>query len=219
VAVREHATWDGVTQRFTYQNGIVEQRDRLAACARGGDWPAVLAQLAANAEWVNATRLGGDSGYTVLHQAAWNGADTAVVLRLIGLGAWRTVRTTDGERAIDIADRRGHRHLTGALRPVIRRPVRDDVLARLQWRLHALIRERAGHLVEQHRLRLPDLGPLTEVTEPTFWFPVPGMHGGFSYRLDHAGLIVESWCRVVGGSGQRHRITPDGTELVASGWI
>ncbi len=43
------------------------------------------------------------------------------------------------------------------------------------------------------------------------WFPVPGMYGGFSYRLESAGveakLVSESWCRVVGGSGQRHEIT------------
>lgn len=215
----EHSTWDGVTQRFTYKPEIVAARDRLAAAARAGDWPAVLELLASHADWVNATRLGGESGYTVLHQAAWHGADVATALRLVELGAWRTVRTTNGERAVDIAVRRGHRHLSGALRPVIRRPVGADVLAGLQERLHALIRERAGQLVDQHQLRLPDLGPLTELTTPTFWFPVPGMYGGFSYRLEHAELIVESWCRVVGGSGQRHRITPRSTELVASGWV
>jgi len=46
------------------------------------------------------------------------------------------------------------------------------------------------------------------------WFPVPGMYGGFSYRLEVAGvkakLVSESWCRVVGGSGQRHEITRTG---------
>lgn len=215
--MREHQTWDGVTLRTTYKNGIVDGRDRLADAARAGDWPAVLAYLATNSVWVNATRLGGESGFTPLHQAAWLGADTGTVLRLVELGAWRSLRTTDGERAVDIAGRLGHQHLTGALRPVIRRPVADDVLAELQERFHDLIRERAGQLVEEHELRLPDLGPLTEVTDPRFWFPVPGMYGGFSYQLGHSELLVESWCRVVGRSGQRHRIVVGATELVESG--
>ena len=55
------------------------------------------------------------------------------------------------------------------------------------------------------------------------WFPVPGMYGGFAYSLSIAGeeptLTVESWCRVVEGSGQRHVITPDRTELVEEGFV
>ncbi len=214
----EHVTWDGVTQRTTYRNGVVEHRDRLAEAARSGDWPSVLTLLAAHPQWVNATRIGGESGYTPLHQAAWHGVPVAIVLRLVELGAWRTLRTAEGERALDIADRLGHRHLAGALRPVARRPVPDETLTALERHLHALIRERAGALVEAHKLRLPELEPLTEVTDPTFWFPVPGMYGGFSYTLSHDELIVESWCRVVGGSGQTHRVTVNGVELVRDGW-
>ena len=49
------------------------------------------------------------------------------------------------------------------------------------------------------------------------------MYGGFAYSLSIAGeeptLTVESWCRVVGGSGQRHVITPDRTELVEEGFV
>jgi hypothetical protein len=47
---------------------------------------------------------------------------------------------------------------------------------------------------------------------------VPGMYGGFSYRLEVAGveakLVSESWSRVVDGSGQRHEITSAGSQLV-----
>jgi hypothetical protein len=45
------------------------------------------------------------------------------------------------------------------------------------------------------------------------------MYGGFSYRLDGDHLIVESWSRVVGGSGQRHVIDERGTRLVADGFV
>jgi hypothetical protein len=31
-------------------------------------------------------------------------------------------------------------------------------------------------------------------------------------------LISESWCRIVGGSGQRHEITKDGSRLVTEGF-
>ena len=34
-----------------------------------------------------------------------------------------------------------------------------------------------------------------------------------------AKLVAESWCRVVGGSGQRHEITPAGSRLVEEGFV
>lgn len=58
---------------------------------------------------------------------------------------------------------------------------------------------------------------------PQMWFPVPGMYGGFSYRLESIGvdakLMAESWGRVVGGSGQRHEITSEGSRLVEEGFV
>ena len=133
----------------------------------------------------------------------------------------------------------------------------------------------------EHGLRLPELEPLLELGRPKMWFAVPGMYGGFSYRgaaaaqlgPNVAALVVElhtelgmplekvvrvlrtqfglhvtkgglvrllhrtadaaapayaalreqvvseSWCRVVGGSGQRHAITPAGSQLVEEGFV
>lgn len=56
------------------------------------------------------------------------------------------------------------------------------------------------------------------------YLPVNGMHGGFSYWLDDTGggekrLIVESWCRVLEGSGLRHAITPAGAVLLDEGFV
>jgi hypothetical protein len=49
------------------------------------------------------------------------------------------------------------------------------------------------------------------------------MYGGFSYRLEGEGerakLVTESWCRIVGGSGQRHEITAQGSKLVDTGFV
>jgi hypothetical protein len=45
------------------------------------------------------------------------------------------------------------------------------------------------------------------------------MYGGFSFWLEEDALIVESWSRVVGGSGKRHRIDADGTTLLEAGFV
>ena len=62
-----------------------------------------------------------------------------------------------------------------------------------------------------------------ELDRPQMWFPVPGMYGGFSYRLEAAGveakLVSERWSRVVGGSGQRHEVTSEGSRLVEEGFV
>ena len=57
------------------------------------------------------------------------------------------------------------------------------------------------------------------------YYDVPGMCGGFDVSLakdisGHWVLLCESWCRVVGGSGQRHRITSaNGVELLEEGFV
>ena len=46
------------------------------------------------------------------------------------------------------------------------------------------------------------------------------MYGGFNFGWKGPGVIeCESWCRVVGGSGERHEITSTGVELVAEGFV
>ena len=172
---------------------------------------------------VNATRPDGPSWYAPLHQAAWHGAAEEVAERLIGLGAWRTLRNDRGERPLDVAERRRHRHLLPILNPVYRHDVRREIIVRLQTHFHAVICGRAERLVNEEGLRLPELEPLLELDTPKMWFPIPGMAGGFSYRLElegvHARLVSESWCRVVEGSGQRHEITSHGSRLVDEGFV
>lgn len=50
------------------------------------------------------------------------------------------------------------------------------------------------------------------------WFAVEGMYGGFKYELrkidDKPVLIVDSWNRVIGGSGYTHEITANAIKLV-----
>lgn len=212
-------TWDGVTRRESYSAQVLQVRDGLADAARDGDWAEVCDLLGRHPEWINSGRVGGASGYTPLHQAAWLGAPAEVAERLVAMGAWRTLRTAAGERAADIAARKGYSHLAEPLTPVIRHPLPREVLEAIERHFHAVIRERTGDLVARQELRLPRLEPLTEQWEPACWFPVPGMYGGFSYRLQGLELVVESWCRVVGGSGQRHVIDAGGARLVRQGFV
>ena len=97
------------------------------------------------------------------------------------------------------------------------------MLLRVQTHFHTVIRSRAERLVEEHGLRLPELEPLLELDTPEMWFAVPGMYGGFRYRLEAGDvrlkLLSDSWCRVVDGSGQRHEITPRGSQLVDEGFV
>ncbi len=51
------------------------------------------------------------------------------------------------------------------------------------------------------------------------WVPYPGMYGGFTMSVHRNRLVVESWSRVVGRSGQAHVITESGCVLVEEGFI
>jgi hypothetical protein len=49
------------------------------------------------------------------------------------------------------------------------------------------------------------------------WCPVPACAAGFNLRWNDDAVLADSRCRVVDGSGQRHRVTQDGVELVEDG--
>lgn len=215
--------WDGVRLAATLDADWVTKRNAIADASRAYQWQHLLKALTGSPELVNTTRLDGPSLYAPLHQAAHGGAPVEVVERLIALGAWRTLRTARGERPVDIAARKGHSHLLGLLEPVFEHQAPEAVLGRIQVHFHEVIRGRAASMVRENELRLPELEPLLELKRPHMWFAVPGMYGGFCFDLEPAGatsrLISESWCRVCGGSGQRHVITADGSELVAEGFV
>lgn len=145
-----------------------------------------------------------------------------VVAELLRRGAWRTLQDAQGQRPIDIARAHSFRHLESLLAPVFLTDVPAGALARIQARFHEVIRGRVDSLVREHALRLPELEVMLECPPQKFWFAVPGMYGGFSYWLEGSGpdirLITESWCRVEGGSGQRHEISPNTAVMVEAGF-
>lgn len=79
----------------------------MADAAKAYDWAAALALLVKHPSLVNTPRPGGQSRYSALHQAAHGGAPANAVERLLAPGAWRTLRTSQGERAVDIAQSKG----------------------------------------------------------------------------------------------------------------
>jgi hypothetical protein len=215
--------WDGITRTETLNKDAVQVRQALADAAKSYDWERVFEVLGKYEELVNTTRPGGTSLFAPLHQAAHGGAPVEIAERLIGMLAWRTFQNARGERPVDVARRRGHDHLVEVLTPDFKHDVPNGVLLKIQAHFHGVILGRAESLVQEHALRLPELEPLLELRRPHMWFPVPGMCGGFSYRLEVTGvecrLISESWCRVADGSGQRHQITSEGSQLVEEGFV
>lgn len=90
-------------------------------------------------------------------------------------------------------------------------------LKALQRQLHLLIKHRCG----KFGLLAPALPLLVEplpLEADRAWFPVPGMYGGFAYWHDPdsalPALRVESWSRIIEGSGQRHSVSTKGFVLL-----
>jgi hypothetical protein len=215
--------WDGNTRPEKMAPSYLEPRVAFADAAKSFDWIKVMSMLKTDPGLVNLCRPGSKSLFAPLHQAANSGASEMVVRDLINAGAWRTLQNSRGERAVDVAERKGHTHLLPLLEPVFRHCAPMGVLLKIQTHFHAVIQGRVDELVQEHQLKLPELEPLLELDNAEMWFPVAGMYGGFCYRLETFGveakLVVESWCRVAGGSGQRHEITSKGSQLVAEGFV
>lgn len=108
---------------------------------------------------------------------------------------------------------------------------RYNELLLIQQRLHQLIIRRATNFKLDHFLNLEDkeLPTIDDIldseTDDLFeakWFPIPGMYGGFAYRLmpgkDIITLEASSWSRVCGGSGEKHHVTSVETKLIEKGF-
>ena len=105
----------------------------------------------------------------------------------------------------------------------------SDDLKIIEKHFHNLIVERNEwnfHFLESIKLKDKKLPIILDmVCGKSKWYAVPGMYGGFNYELlatreGKPVLITESWCRVVGGSGQRHEITTSGgCVLVEEGFV
>ena len=230
--------WHGVLDPAQYSDALVAARHRLADAAKAGDWPLVFQLLdepdamADVKDW----RPGGTAWFTPLHQAAWHGAPVSVATELVARGALRSLTDSRGRTALDIRTERNSAELAAkgigaesylGLRGILSPPQSPLPPARiraLDAHLAAVIDGRIRGVLYEGRdprevLRYPTVAIMHEVPDQRLWFPVPGMYGGFDIHLRDGYLEVNSWCRVVGGSGQRHVITEQGSTLVDEGFV
>jgi endonuclease/exonuclease/phosphatase family metal-dependent hydrolase len=99
----------------------------------------------------------------------------------------------------------------------------SDSIQQLTSQFHLLIRSRLIELMPRLEsiLPLPNVQTILASTEEApGWFPVPGLYGGFAFRLCGAGsadprLKVSSWSRVMSGSTTEHDVTPKGWILTS----
>lgn len=259
--------WDCVAHETVLRKGIVEKRSEWTEAAYHFDWEKLFGlalQDSCPTTLINTTRLqrtenitSGNgrplSGFTALHQAAWQGAPVEVVQGLLDLGAYSTfthtlpykyhlttvlgwVRTTDGRNnlPVDVARLRGHSHLYDILEPPNYLPkwTQKD-LKSIERHFYRVIEERTDWITDEAGMRLPNLEVLREI-KGRMYMAVPGMYGvstcnhtgttsyngdqGFGFQLEGDHLVVESNCRVVGGSGMTHHITPLGVTIANEGW-
>ena len=139
------------------------------------------------------------------------GAPVGVAERLLNAGAWRSLRTADGDRPLDLARQRGHHHLLETLSVRDVGPSEESRFAAWDSHLADLIAERTRPL-NPVRFRPVPTELLVMEQMDTLWVPYPGMYGGVSLSVHRGRLVVESWSRVAGGSGQAHVITESGTD-------
>ncbi|KAK6354847.1 hypothetical protein TWF696_003979 [Orbilia brochopaga] len=214
--------WTGGQIQDTYSDGYQNIRNQLADLAYTGRFDKAIELIQQN-DCANSWRLRTadefdtrpPTGWTTLHQAAiLPTATLSHIERLITLGAYRNLRTLDtNETAYDLAKRHNRpRDILAALKPVNRRGLSDETIANLQRGQDEVIMSRVEKLVKEHKFRMPPVEVLIELQEMHFWCPIPGFYGGFHIQmLDDNCIEMESFCRVVGGSGEKHIVNPDGT--------
>jgi hypothetical protein len=223
----ESLNWPGVLDPGLLKAEAAARGHRLADAAKAGRWAEVFAVLDLAWTSVNQSRFGGSSWFAPLHQAAWHGAPAEVVTALLKRGALRSLPARDGRTPYDVATERRHPGLLDLLRPEPS-PMAPERLDALDEHLACVIDGRLnlpGGIADSYvnplreSLRYPPVAVLHECPGQRVWFAVPGMYGGFSIALLRGYLYVESWIRVVGGSGQAHVVTHEGAVLVEEGFV
>ncbi|XP_045165835.1 uncharacterized protein LOC123529524 isoform X2 [Mercenaria mercenaria] len=197
-----------------YVDHVVQANRTISDLSYSHAWPNLIKEIKAHPDMVNTCRLPTDSSspaklFTPLHQAAHARASKEVFEALLKLGASKCLKTAKGETAYDIAKRLGMSEEILNLLEVPKEVSENyEEIQKMEAGLHEAIKGRVEDLITKNGQALPQLAFLYEFGE--FWYPVPGMYGGFSVTKHEKGIEASSWIRVVGGSGQRHVIDRTG---------
>jgi hypothetical protein len=217
---RPSKEWNGVPGTRQELNDL---RRELAAGVERAHWGGYFCTREGNPRQVNLAYRDRGSWSTLLHEAVRLNAPLEFVRELVRLGAFRTVKDSQGFRPVDLTLKKGLVHLVEPLEPGPGQPVNANGLEHMQELFHGLIRSTMLTYNVSETLWLPQLSILAEPGAESIWFPIPGMYGGFHFWLEATGgataLIAESWCRVADGSGMRHRITPVQVVLEEEGFV
>ena len=113
-------------------------------------------------------------------------------------------------------------HLVPLLTPVLHTTIAAETLAAMQRHFHDVIRGQLAISWQNTGYGCRNWKHCWRLSTETV-VPVPGMYGGFGFWLDtlveEPVVLAESWSRVVGGSGERHIISPRGSLLLAAGFV
>lgn len=219
------AIWDGAFDPQSYSTEWQQLVHQYINAAKSGNWPKVFQFLGEHGSerFINSWRPGGQAWYTALHHAAYTGAPVEVVEHLVSLGAWRSLRDAKGKQPADIARQRNHIHLLPALEPIVRTEVEADTIRQIQQHFHQVIQQVITEYNVATVNRLPELDVMLEFEHPMMSFPVPAMYGGFYFGLNNSFgswvLLMDSWSRVIEGSGLRHVVSPAGSLLIDAGFV
>ena len=202
---------------------VGEAHKKAADLGSTYQWPELLEFLKTRETLVNSCRLPvGKSSCvdlcTPLHYAAKGGAPKDVFEELVKLGASKTLKNSSRETAYDVGKKNG---LSEEILKVIDVPQdlleKETEIEKMESGLHKVILGRAKTAITESGQQLPQVAFLYEFGD--LWYPVSGMYGGFHISTHDKGIQSVSFCRVVGGSGQRHVIDRQGkAKLVEEGF-
>lgn len=157
---------------------------------------------------------------TPLHYAALGSAPLEVFKKLLEIGSAKSLKNSADETAYDIGVKS---QLPQDILKLIEIPKeikqKENTIKKLEEGLHKVILSRVEDLIKKNDQALPQVAYLFEKGD--FYYPVPGMYGGFNVEKDEdRGIQASSWIRVCGGSGQRHEIDNEGNvKLAEEGFV
>jgi hypothetical protein len=216
-------TWYGAISLKGMNYDLLSESKAIDQALAAGDWPSVIQVLGGCPDLVNAVFPKNRKQSTLLHMAAVGEASPYFVEELLRLGAFRTVKDASGLQAVEIAERTGAEHLLTLLRPETNRNLEPDRLSFIQEMFHGFLRTFMLAYKTPVPLRLPQLSIFTEVDQLRVWFPIPMMAGGCNFWIEEeerkSVLHAQTWCRISGGSGMHHQITPFEITLIEEGFV
>ena len=199
----------------TYRGEIVKTLDTIDEFGKSCNW-ADLIEFLKGHEHVNCCKLplANDnttpSLNTPLHYAALNDAPLDIIEKLIQMEASKCLKNSDGKTAYDVGMEKGlHPDKLDLIKVPEEINEKAVSIQKMEQGLHSVINGRVDDLIKKNGQALPQLAYLFE--KGSFYYPVPGMYGGFNVnKTKDGGISADSWIRICGGSEENHVIDKEG---------